>query len=57
MVSSNHLKPGEKGRIMVKVDTAGRKGMLTKTVEVTSNDPKKMKSVLMLKANVKETLP
>ena len=57
MVSSNHLKPGEKGRIMVKVDTAGRKGVLTKTVEVTSNDPKKMKSVLMLKANVKETLP
>lgn len=37
---------------MVKMDTAGRKGMLIKTVEVTSNDPGKIKTVLTLKANV-----
>ena len=42
MVSSNHLKPGEKGQITVKVDTAGKMGVLTKTVEVTSNDPGKI---------------
>jgi len=57
VVSSNHLNPGEKGQILVKVDTAGRRGMFTKTVEVTSNDPRKIKTVLMLRANVKETLP
>ena len=52
MVSSSHLKPGEKGRIEVKVDTAGRTGLLVKTVEVTSNDPKKIKIILTLRANI-----
>jgi len=57
VVSSNHLKPGEKGRITVKVDTAGRSGILVKTAGVLSNDPQKPKVTLTLKANIQEPVP
>lgn len=53
MVSSNHLKPTEKGSITVKVDTTGLRGTIQKTVEVISNDPLMPKIILILKAVVR----
>ncbi|NOY64465.1 MAG: DUF1573 domain-containing protein [Nitrospirae bacterium] len=52
MVSSDHLGPGEEGQIMVTVTTEGKKGPVTKTVQIRSNDPGKPLVILKLKANV-----
>jgi len=56
MASSSHLKPGEKGKITATVDTANRKGLLIKSIDVMSNDAKRPKITLTLKADVKEPL-
>jgi hypothetical protein len=56
MVSSDHLAPGETGRIRTTVNTAGRKGRLLKSVQVLSNDPARPAVALSLKATVKEIL-
>lgn len=40
MASLSRLKPGEKGSIQVTVDVAGKRGSVTKTVQVYSNDPR-----------------
>lgn len=53
MASSDHLKPGEKGGITATVDTRGRKGVVYKTVQVSSNDPVRPVLTLSLKATIK----
>lgn len=57
MASSSRVGPGEKGDIRAKVDTSNRKGMLTKTIDVMSNDPRRPKITLTMKAFVKEPAP
>ena len=52
MAGSGRLKPGEKGMITARVSTALKDGLTTETVEVVSNDPKRPKIVLTLKAIV-----
>lgn len=52
MASSSRLKPGEKGKIHTKVETAGRKGFISKGITVHSNDPKRPVINLTLKANI-----
>ncbi len=54
MASSSHISPGEKGKITAKIDTSQRRGMLFKTIDVLSNDPKRPKATLTLKADIKE---
>jgi hypothetical protein len=54
MVSSDHLAPGESGKIKATVRTAGRKGRLAKTVRVMSNDPERPIVRLHLVTEVKE---
>jgi len=54
MASSSHLKPGEKGRIIAKVATAYRSGILHKSIDVFSNDPKRPRVILALKVRIKE---
>ncbi len=56
MASSSRLKPGEKGRITARVSTLLKKGLVTETVEVVSNDPKRLKAILTLQATVLENL-
>lgn len=53
MASSSHLKPGEKGGIAARVYTEGRKGIVFKTVQVSSNDPQRPVVVLSLRAKIK----
>ena len=55
MASSSRLKPGEKGSITAKVDTAQRNSILVKTIQLISNDPKRPTVVLTLKATIQET--
>lgn len=53
MASSSHITPGEKGKITARINTAGRVGMLHKTVDMFSNDPKRPKITMTLKADIK----
>jgi hypothetical protein len=53
VASSSHLKPGERGSIIAKVDTHGRQGIVVKTVEVVTNDPLHRRVVLTLKVDVR----
>jgi len=57
MASSSHLKPGEQGTITARMSTTGKKGPTTETVGVVSNDPKRPKVILTLRATILENLP
>jgi hypothetical protein len=50
MASSSHIKPGEKGKITVKINTKGRTGVISKGIKVFSNDPKRHVVTLFLRA-------
>ncbi|NWF51694.1 MAG: hypothetical protein HXY47_01255 [Nitrospirae bacterium] len=53
MASSSRLKPGEEGKIIAKIDIKGKKGFISKTVVVLTNDPQKPAVNLVLKALIK----
>jgi Protein of unknown function (DUF1573) len=53
MASSGRLKPQEKGRINVSVNTKGKSGMLSKAVQVYSNDPNQPVTTLSVVMAVK----
>jgi len=57
MASSSHLKPGEQGRIVAKVATAYRSGVLHKSIDVFTNDPRNPRVMLTLKVRIKEPMP
>ena len=57
MASSSHLKPGEQGKIVAKVDTGYRSGILLKSIDVFTNDPQRPRVTLALKARIKEPVP
>jgi hypothetical protein len=52
MAGPSHLKPGEKGSILIKVTTAGRLGDVMENVEVRSTDPVRPQITLTIKAYV-----
>lgn len=54
MASVSRLKPGEKGRIQVTVDPAGKRGLVTKTAQVYSNDPKQPVVTLQVTMQVRD---
>lgn len=54
MISSDHLDPEEEGQIKATVSTEGKKGLLSKTIQVRSNDPEHPLVILKLKALVKD---
>jgi len=56
MASSSHLKAGEKGAITARVATQAKQGAVIETVEVLTNDPRRPKVSLTLRATVLETL-
>jgi hypothetical protein len=53
MASSSQLKPGEKGKIIVKINIKGRVGSVSKGVQIFSNDPKRSLVTLFLNATIK----
>jgi len=52
VASSSHLKPGERGAIIAKVTVPDRLGKIIKMVQVFTNDPKRRRVVLTLKADL-----
>jgi hypothetical protein len=56
MASSSRLKPGEKGKIKVAVDVRGRRGRMVKKVQVSTNDPKTPRVILVLKMRVTDRI-
>ncbi len=50
MASSSHIQPGEKGKILAKVDIKGHKGFISKKVRVFTNDPNRPTVNLYIKA-------
>jgi hypothetical protein len=53
MASSDHLNPGEKGKITAKVGIKSRSGRLSKSIKVFSNDPKRPVVTLFLKVIIR----
>jgi hypothetical protein len=52
MAGSSHVKPDEKGTIVMKVNTAGRNGLIVENVEVVSNDSLHPQITLTIRALV-----
>lgn len=52
LVSSNTIKPGEKGEIKVSYDSQGRAGMVSRTITVVSNDVVEPVKELTIQATV-----
>ena len=57
MAGFSHLRPGEKGSIIAKIDTLSREGSVFGTIEVVSNDPVRPRITLTLKAFISERKP
>ncbi len=51
-ISQKELKPGEKATLKVELDTAKRKGRMSRTLTVISNDPEDPNKILTLYAEV-----
>ena len=56
MASSSRLKPGEKGEINVSVDVRGKKGIVSKTVLVYTNDPQRPVTTLSVRMQIKDRI-
>ncbi len=56
MASSSRLKQGEQGAISARVATQGKSGVITETIEVETNDPKRPKVILTMVATIMENL-
>jgi len=56
LASSSRLTPGETGKVTVSVDVRGKRGKLTKTAQVYTNDPQKPVTTLLMHLDVKDHL-
>ncbi|TDJ54855.1 MAG: DUF1573 domain-containing protein [Ignavibacteria bacterium] len=54
LVSSEVLKPGEQGTIKVELDTSNRKGKMSRTITIKSNDPKDPTKILTIYADIQQ---
>lgn len=54
LVSKKDLAPGEKGTLSVKLNTANRKGKMSRTITISSNDPMNPKKVLTVYADIQQ---
>ncbi|NWF51150.1 MAG: DUF1573 domain-containing protein [Ignavibacteriaceae bacterium] len=54
LISSDELKPGEEGTLKVQLDTAKRNGRMSRTITITSNDPRESVKVLTIYADVQK---
>lgn len=56
MASLSRLKPGEKGRVQVTVDPSGKRGPVSKSVQVYSNDPRQPVVTLQVTMQVRDAI-
>ena len=52
MLSKKELNPGESTNLKIELDTTGRKGRLSRTVTIRSNDPIEPQQVITLSVNI-----
>ncbi len=52
LLSSERLAPGEEGTLKVELDTSKRSGKMSRTITITSNDPKDPVKILTVYADV-----
>lgn len=53
VVSGKHIKPGESGSLRIEFDSTNKNGKLSRTVTITSNDPKQPEQTIVIYAEVK----
>ena len=54
LVSSELLEPGEQGTLKVELDTSNRKGKMSRTITINTNDPKNPNTILTVYADIQE---
>jgi mRNA-degrading endonuclease toxin of MazEF toxin-antitoxin module len=54
LLSNDNLEPGKSGNIKIEMDTSGMKGMKSRVIAVTSNDPLNPRTVITLFVTVEE---
>jgi uncharacterized cupredoxin-like copper-binding protein len=54
LVSNEVLKPGEKGTLKIELDTSNRKGKMSRTITIKSNDPKDPEKILTVYADIQQ---
>lgn len=54
LVSNEKIEPGEEGTLKVELDTKNRKGKMSRTITITSNDPKEPKKVLTVYVDIQQ---
>ncbi len=52
MLSKKELNPGESTNLKIELDTTGRKGRLSRTVTIHSNDPIEPQQIITLSVNI-----
>jgi hypothetical protein len=52
VLTKNELKPGETTNLKIELDTSGRKGRLSRTVTIHSNDPIEPQQIITLLVNI-----
>ena len=54
LVSNDKIGPGEVGTLKVELDTKNRKGKMSRTITITSNDPKEPTKILTVLADIQQ---
>lgn len=54
LVSNEKIEPGEEGTLKVELDTKNRQGKMSRTITVTSNDPKEPTKILTVYADIQQ---
>jgi uncharacterized cupredoxin-like copper-binding protein len=54
LVSSEKIDPGEEGTLLVELDSKNRKGKMSRTITIKSNDPKNPTKVLTVYADIQQ---
>jgi len=54
LVSNDVLEPGESGTLKVELDTSKRKGKMSRTITIKSNDPEEPEKILTVYADVQQ---
>ncbi|UCH65001.1 MAG: DUF1573 domain-containing protein [Ignavibacterium sp.] len=54
LVSNEKIAPGEEGTLLVELDTKNRRGKMSRTITINSNDPKEPTKVLTVYADIQQ---
>ena len=54
LVSNEKIGPGEEGTLKVELDTKNRQGKMSRTITITSNDPKEPEKILTVYADIQQ---